>query len=118
MSTETLVAYMASIALATALIVQLVKVGLIDPHTKDSPARDALIRGLSYALNLGFLLGFLALNNQLDGSQALLYLSLALGQAGVSHGAYSVLSGGSTVAQPAPSDPASSSPVSDTGGGA
>jgi len=30
----------------------------------------------------------------------------------------SVLSGGSTVAQPAPSDPASSSPVSDTGGGA
>ncbi len=119
MNTETVIAYSATIATIVAIVVQLVKQAIIDPHTQDSPARDALIRGISYTLNLALLVGFIAWNGQFDSSQVLLYLSLALGQYGVSHVAYSVLSGGSTVgagsSDPAVSDPANSA-ISDNGG--
>jgi hypothetical protein len=102
-SPETVAAYAVSIGAVVAIIVQLVKQGLIDPRVADSPARDALLRAISYALNLGILLAVLGFNHQLDGSQILVYISLALGQSVISHVAYSTLSSGSApVASAAP----------------
>jgi len=100
-SVETVTAYAVSIGTIVAIIVQLVKQGLIDPRTQDSPARDALLRALTYALNLAALVGVLALNGQLDGHAVLLYLSLAFGQSLVSHVTYSTLKTGGA---PAPAE--------------
>jgi hypothetical protein len=92
---ETVAAYAGSIAFAVAIIVQLIKQGLIDPRVPDGAGRDALLRGMAYALNLGGLLGVLALNHQLDGTQILTYVTLALGQSVFSSVGYSTLSKGS-----------------------
>jgi hypothetical protein len=94
-------AYAVSIAAVVAVVLQLIKTGLIDPRVSDSPQRDALLRGLSYLLNFGALIGVLALNNLLNWSQVLVYISLAFGQSVGSHVLYTQLSGGSSP-QPAP----------------
>jgi hypothetical protein len=89
-----LVTLVATVGLIAAIITQIIKNTLIDPRMRDDNTRVWTLRAISYALNLGLLLAALAFMHQLDGSQFLTYLGLALGQFGVSQGAYSVLSGG------------------------
>jgi hypothetical protein len=83
-----------SIAYVTTFIVQFFKDTLIDPRMADTPARSALLRGISYALNFGFLIGALAIAHQFDPTLLLLYATVALGQFGLSHAGYAQLSGG------------------------
>lgn len=113
MPIEILTAYAVAVASIAAVVLQLIKVGIIDPRSQESPARDALLRALSYVLNLGGLLAVVAINGQLDGHSILAYLSLAFGQTVASHVAYSTLSAGGN---PAPADVPSDSVSEPIGG--
>jgi hypothetical protein len=100
-SLETLTAYSLAIAPLVALVIQTIKDVVINPRMADTPARTSLLQAITYILNLVGLLGVLAALHQLDGSQALVYLSLAFGQSVVSHVTYSRLSTGAGTPQTA-----------------
>src|SRR5678816_2082747 len=83
-----------SASYVAAFLVQFLKDAFIDPRMPDTPARTALLRGLSYFFNLALLIGALLVSHQFDPQLLLLYATVALGQFGLSHAGYSELSGG------------------------
>lgn len=64
----------------TAIVVQLLKDGIIAPRTPSGPARDALLRSLNYLINFVLLLTFIATEGYFDWSQLVVYVGLAFGQ--------------------------------------
>lgn len=86
----------------TAMLVQLIKDGLVDPRMVDSAARNALLRSINYALNILLLVGALATQGQLRLADSWVYVALAFGQSFASHFEYKTLSQGSGLKPIAP----------------
>lgn len=100
--------YIISISAITAVLVQLIKTTLIDPHMADASARLGVIHSLTILINFGLLIAVLVTKGAFDWSNFIDYIGIALAQWGGSAVSYTVLSTGSSP-QPGPlSTPANS----------
>lgn len=78
-------------AFVSTILVQLVKNWLIAPRLPAGDQRDALVRGLSYALNLILLVSFVATEGLYQPSDIIVYVGLAFGQTIAAHVGYTTI---------------------------